>query len=69
MVENDARVFEEETLNPNEEIGRENVVMNVTDEGAYENQIDAYTSDGRDSDFGGNEYDYDDLSLLTRLSP
>ena len=53
------RVFEEETLIPNEEIVRENVELHVTYEDDDEYKVDAYTSD-RDSDLGGNEDDYDD---------
>ena len=56
--EDDDRVFEEETLIPNEDVERENV-MHVTNEEEEENQVDAYTSD-QDCDPDGNIDNYDD---------
>jgi hypothetical protein len=58
-VEDDDRVFEEETLIPNEEIERENV-MHVINEDEEENEVDAYMIHDQDCDPNGNAYDYDD---------
>ena len=38
---------------------RENEVLHITNEDAYENQVNEYLSDG-DSYTGGNADDYDD---------
>ena len=61
VVEDDDRVIEEETLITNEEIGRENVLHALGEDGE-ENKEDSHKSH-QDSDPGGNADDYDgDLS-------